>query len=65
MESIAGVMRSQEERRGMLEERIADAMTAIAGAMQDLSSGLQNVLQHIQHLQSSPTETSMKEVVFL
>ncbi|CAG9784239.1 unnamed protein product [Diatraea saccharalis] len=50
LESIAIVMRTQEERRSMLEERIADAITALAGTVQDLNSGVQEAVQHLQQL---------------
>ncbi|XP_059046208.1 uncharacterized protein LOC131841863 [Achroia grisella] len=66
LESIASVMRSQEERRAMLEDRIADALTAIAGTVQDLNSGIQDAVQHLQ--QVYPVQTngpSIKGDVFL
>ncbi|KAI5634497.1 hypothetical protein NE865_12724 [Phthorimaea operculella] len=52
LESMATVMRSQEDRRVMLDERIADALTVIAGTVQDISSGLQEALQHLKPLQN-------------
>lgn len=47
LESIASIMRTQEERRGLLEDRIADALSAIAGTVQDLNSGVQDALTHL------------------
>ncbi|XP_072936967.1 uncharacterized protein [Epargyreus clarus] len=51
LESMAATMRTQEERRSILDERVADAVTAIAGTIQDLNSGIQEALQHLQQLQ--------------
>lgn len=66
LESMANVMRSQEERRGMLEERIADALTAIAGTVQDLNSGVQEALQHMQQIHPLQTNgPDLKGDVFL
>ncbi|KAJ2953807.1 hypothetical protein O0L34_g1434 [Tuta absoluta] len=48
LESMSAVMRSQEERRAMLDERIADALTAIAGTVQDISSGVQEAVQYMK-----------------
>lgn len=52
---MASSMRAQEERRGLLEERIADALTAIAGTVQDLNSGVQEALQHLNSLHADRT----------
>lgn len=56
LESIATVMQSQEERRTMINERIADALTTIAGTVQDLNSGVQETLHHLQRI--NPTHTN-------
>ncbi|KAM3964667.1 uncharacterized protein ACR2FA_001057 [Aphomia sociella] len=66
LQSMASLMRAQEERRGILEERIADALSVIAGTVQDLNSGIQEAVQHLQ--QVFPTQTNgshVKEDVFL
>lgn len=66
LESIASIMRAQEERRGLLEERIADALSAIAGTVQDLNSGVQETLTHLQ--QKHPLQGNgpgLKNEVFL
>lgn len=62
--SMAAVMRSQEERRMMLEERIADTLTVLAGTMQDLSSGVQEAVQHLRQLHplQSNGPTDIKDV---
>ncbi|CAG4944069.1 unnamed protein product [Colias eurytheme] len=63
LQSIASTLRSQEERRSMLDDRIADTLTALAGTIQDLNSGVHDMIQHIQS--TSQTERSYKEVVLL
>lgn len=66
LESIASVMRRQEERRALLEDRIADALTAIAGTVQDLNSGVQEALTHLNVMQPLHTNgPDLKEDVFL
>lgn len=61
LESIVSLMRNQEERRNMVEIRIADALTAMAGTLQDLNSGIQEAIQHLQQLHPIQTEwSSMK-----
>lgn len=54
LESLAAAARAREERRSMLDERVADALTVLAGTLQDLSSGVQQTLQHIQRLHPPP-----------
>lgn len=51
-------MRNQEERRNVVEDRIADALTAMAGTLQDLNSGIQETIQHLQQLHPIQTEWS-------
>ncbi|XP_049882670.1 uncharacterized protein LOC126378370 [Pectinophora gossypiella] len=64
--SMAAVMKSQEERRAMLDERIADAITTIAGTVQDLNSGVQEALRHLQQLHPIQSNgPSLKRDVFL
>ncbi|CAG4998109.1 unnamed protein product [Parnassius apollo] len=65
LESISGIMRAQEERRSLLEDRVADALTAIAGTVQDLNSGIQDALQHIQQMRVLTNGPTIKDDVFL
>lgn len=66
LESIASIMRTQEERRGLLEDRIADALSAIAGTVQDLNSGVQDALTHLQQIHPSQANgPELKTDVFL
>lgn len=58
LESIASVMKSQEERRAALEERMVDAVSAMAGTVQDLNSGIHEALQHLRHLH--PVQNGME-----
>ncbi|KAJ8726524.1 hypothetical protein PYW07_001222 [Mythimna separata] len=62
LELMASVMRAQEERQGLLEVRIADALSAIAGTVQDLNSGVQEALPH---LYPQTNNTALKGDVFL
>lgn len=62
LQSIANTLRSQEERRELLNKKMVNSLSALTGTIQDLSSGVQDVLQHIQ---SSKEDAAMKEVVFL
>ncbi|XP_047987787.1 uncharacterized protein LOC125227498 [Leguminivora glycinivorella] len=50
LESIASIMRLQEERRSMLDERLADTLTSVAGNFQELNSGIQEAVMHLQRL---------------
>ncbi|KAJ8729261.1 hypothetical protein PYW08_000842 [Mythimna loreyi] len=63
LELMANVMRAQEERQGVLEVRIADALSAIAGTVQDLNSGIQEALPHL-YSQGANT-AGLKRDVFL
>ncbi|XP_026757356.2 uncharacterized protein LOC113517037 [Galleria mellonella] len=66
LKSMASVMRAQEERRAILEDRIADALSAIAGTVQDLNSGIQDAVQHLQQVYPMQTNgPNIKEDVFL
>lgn len=63
LESMAAMMRSQEERRSMLDERIADALTVIAGTLQDLGSGVHEAVQQLrQHNLPQANGPGMKDV---
>lgn len=48
LESMAATLRAQEERRSMLDERIADALTVAAAAAQDLSAPVLEAVQHLR-----------------
>ncbi|XP_053604513.1 uncharacterized protein LOC128671773 isoform X2 [Plodia interpunctella] len=60
LETIANLIKAQEERRSILEERMTDALTAIAGTLQDLNSGVQEAVHHLQ--QVHPIKTNDRNI---
>lgn len=64
LESIASVMKCQEERRAVLDERIASAVTAMAGTVQDLNSGIHEALQHLRHLHPIQNGMEPKDEIY-
>lgn len=65
LESMASIMRLQEERRSMLEERIADTLTSVAGNVQELNNGIQEAVMHLQRLNPTSNGPDIKDHVFI
>ncbi|XP_013182870.2 uncharacterized protein LOC106129000 [Amyelois transitella] len=64
LEKMASLFKAQDKRQSILEERMANALTAMAGTLQDLNCGIQEAVQHLQ--QTHPVQMNdrnMKDVL--
>ncbi|XP_050670410.1 uncharacterized protein LOC126969140 [Leptidea sinapis] len=47
LQSIASTLRSQEDRRAIIDNKVTDTLSALAESIRDLNNGVQDVLQTI------------------